>query len=134
MTKASLPKHCLLTKPWQYKHVYSHGKRLHGSYFTFIFTTNELLHDRLGISISGKKLAIKRNRIKRLIKEFYRLNRMFPSCISQKDNGICVDLVVATNKKFEPHGLSDIYEAFSRFLQHAPHLKQPETDTNSSFT
>nr|MBF0222643.1 ribonuclease P protein component [Desulfobulbaceae bacterium] len=122
--KASLPKHCLLTKPWQYNHVYSRGKRVHGNNVTFIYTINELQHDRLGVSISGKKLAIRRNRIKRLIKEFYRLNRTFPSLMASKASGTGVDLVVATSKKFEPRGISDIQSAFSRFIQHTPTLKQ----------
>jgi len=128
--KTSLPKRCLLTKPWEYQHVYSQGKRVRGNNVTFIFTKNELQHDRLGISISGKKLATRRNRIKRLIKEFYRLNRTFPSCMAGKDPGINVDLVVATSKKFEPRGLSDIFTAFSPFLHQTSNLKRTESAFN----
>ena len=124
--KASLPKHCLLTKPWQYNHVYSRGKRVRGSHVTFIFTSNELRHNRLGVSISGKKLATQRNRIKRLIKEFYRLDPNFPSRIVGKGPEIGIDLVVATSKKFDPQGLSDIHTVFSRFLQNTPILKQSD--------
>lgn len=124
--KATLPKSCLLTKPWQYNHVYTHGKRVRGNNVTFIFINNELSHDRLGLSISGKRQATRRNRIKRLIREFYRLDRTFPSSLAHKESGCCVDLVVATGKKFEPQGLGDIHVAFSRFLQHTPPPKHSD--------
>lgn len=125
--KSSLPKTCLLTKPWQYKHVYSHGKRVHGTHVTFIFTKNKLPHDRLGISISGKKLAIRRNRIKRLIKEFYRLNRSFPSELAKQESKCCIDLVVSTSKNFEPHGLCDIQDVFLGLLKRLPPNKHSNT-------
>jgi hypothetical protein len=43
-----------------------------------------------------------------------------------KDPGISIDLVVATSKKFEPRGLSDILNAFTPFLPHTSNLKQTE--------
>jgi len=123
--KESLPKQSLITKPREYQYVYSRGKRVRGKNVTFIYTKNELQHNRLGISINGKKLATRRNRIKRLIKEFYRLNRNFPSCLAGQDSDFTVDLVVATSKKFDPCGLNDILAAFSPFL-HQTNLKRPE--------
>ncbi len=93
MKPHALPKEYLLRKNWEYRHVYSCGKRLHGSGFSLIFTANTLEHNRLGISIHGQlKGSVRRNRIKRIIREFYRLNRDFiaPS----------VDIVFTVRKGF----------------------------------
>jgi ribonuclease P protein component len=51
---------------------------LHGDNFSLIFTPNGQQTNRLGISIHGQlKGSVRRNRIKRIIREFYRLNRTF---------------------------------------------------------
>ena len=120
--KMTLPKESLLTKTWQYNHVYRNGKRLRGKGITLIFIANGNTEDRLGISISGVKLATSRNRTKRIIKEFYRSNRLFPSVVAGKKNP-GVDLIVATNKQFTPVGLHDIESALSPFI-HATRPKQ----------
>jgi ribonuclease P protein component len=71
-----LPKYCLLRKNWEFEAVYRHGKRLHGKGFTIIYLANNRGHNRIGISISRKlKGAVTRNRIKRIFKESFRLNR-----------------------------------------------------------
>ena len=111
--KLPLPKQCLLTKPWQYEHVYAQGKRLRGNGFSLIFFKNSENQNRLGVSVSGMKLAVKRNRIKRLLKEFYRHNRSFPSRVAGiKADSYGVDLVIATNKKFQPRTISEVYTVF----------------------
>jgi ribonuclease P protein component len=56
--------------------VYKKGKRLHGNGFTIIYLMNTFDFSRLGISIHRHiKGAVKRNRIKRIIRESFRLNR-----------------------------------------------------------
>jgi ribonuclease P protein component len=63
-------------KDWEYKQVYGQGIRLHGKGFSLIHCPNTLGRNRLGISISGKiKGSVKRNRMKRIIRESFRLNR-----------------------------------------------------------
>lgn len=112
----TLPKDSLLTKPWQYQEVYRHGRRLRGKGLTLVYRHNDQGRDRLGISVSGQKLAVRRNRIKRLLKEFYRHNRSLPSQVakhSADDRG--VDLVIATNQKFEPRGLAEIQALLGRY-------------------
>ncbi|MBW1805178.1 MAG: ribonuclease P protein component [Deltaproteobacteria bacterium] len=56
------------------------GKRYHSAHFTVIFNENGLDISRLGITASKKTgNAVKRNRIKRYIREFYRLDKeQFP--------------------------------------------------------
>ena len=78
MKPHSLPKHYLITKKGEYNKVYDLGKRLHGENFSLILLPNNKLHNRLGVSIHGQlKGSTKRNRIKRVIKEFFRLNKDF---------------------------------------------------------
>lgn len=72
-----LPKTALLRKPEQYNVVYRHGKRLRGPHFSLIYIENDQGFNRLGISVHGVKKAVSRNRMKRIIREFYRLNRDF---------------------------------------------------------
>jgi ribonuclease P protein component len=63
-------------KGWEYQQVYGQGMRMHGKGFSLIHCRNTLGRNRLGISISGKiKGSVKRNRIKRIIRESFRLNR-----------------------------------------------------------
>jgi len=111
----SLPKKALITKPWQYQHVYRHGRRFCGKDLALIFTHNDLGWDRLGISVGKQKLAVQRNRIKRLVREFYRYHRDLPALVANHSVGsIGVDLVIATNQHFNPRTLNDIQACLER--------------------
>ncbi|NOX25013.1 MAG: ribonuclease P protein component [Deltaproteobacteria bacterium] len=120
----SLTKESLLTKGWQYQHVYRRGHRIRANGFTLIYVSNTVGRNRLGISVSGMKLAVKRNRIKRLIREFYRIHPLFPSAIAgagEIQGGF--DLVVATNSHFVPRGLKHLEPVFLSFLPVGCHLE-----------
>ena len=58
-------------------HVFSNGPRNHGRYFLVVCCVNKLGFARLGIAVSRKvsKKAVVRNRIKRQIRESFRLNK-----------------------------------------------------------
>jgi len=76
MKPHTLPKASLLRKPWEYKKVYRTGKRVQGGNFSLIYAPSDTGENRLGVSIHGRlKGTVRRNRIKRIIKEFYRANR-----------------------------------------------------------
>ena len=65
-----------MRKGWEFEQVYKQGKRLHGAGFSLIYLLSDLGSNRLGISINGKiKGAVKRNRIKRIVRESFRLSR-----------------------------------------------------------
>jgi ribonuclease P protein component len=66
----------LVRKKWEYEKIYRGGKRLHGEGFTLIYRMNPSGTARLGISVHHKiRGAVKRNRIKRLVREAFRLGR-----------------------------------------------------------
>ena len=70
-----LPKKFLLTKPHEYQRVYRQGLRLRGNRINLILLPNNLEYSRLGISVHGEKRAVRRNRLKRIIRETFRLKR-----------------------------------------------------------
>ena len=120
MKPHSLPKHHLITKKGEYNKVYEQGKRLHGEHFSLIFLPNNKLHNRLGISIHGQlKGSANRNRIKRVIKEFFRLNRGF-----LQDGGpegcelAAMDIVFTVRKGFRVENPAALAEAVVNLLEH----------------
>ena len=76
MAQQGLPKSALVRKKWEFEEVYSKGKRLHGDNFTLICMSNSSGSSRLGVSVHRKiRGAVKRNRIKRIIRESFRLEQ-----------------------------------------------------------
>ena len=61
----------------QYRQVFSQRQSVHGKYFSVHVAGNSLGHARLGLTVSRKvsKRAVQRNRIKRQVRESFRLNR-----------------------------------------------------------
>jgi ribonuclease P protein component len=103
MRAKALPKAMLLVKPWQYKVVYDQGKRVRGQNFTLIHLPNRTEGNRLGISIHGVRQAAQRNRIKRIIREFFRHHRGFIEPFS--------DVVFAVRVGFAPDSPREVEAA-----------------------
>ena len=56
------------------------GRRIQNEYFIAVFSPGRHGRSRLGVTVTKKVgRAVKRNRIKRLVREFFRLNRQFLS-------------------------------------------------------
>jgi ribonuclease P protein component len=70
-----LPKDARLRKSAEFRAVYEGGRRFDGRLVTAFVLANHLGQHRLGITASRKmsRLAVKRNRAKRLLREAFRL-------------------------------------------------------------
>jgi ribonuclease P protein component len=66
-----------LLTPSQFQSVFSKPVRFGSSHFTILITPNKQNNNRLGLAIAKKrvKLAVQRNRIKRQVRESFRLNQ-----------------------------------------------------------
>jgi len=120
MKPLSLPKIYLLRNNNEYDKVYRHGKRVHGVNFSLILLPNSLEYNRLGISIHGQlKGATKRNRIKRIIREFFRLDRRFLQEMSSRSRELpSMDMVITVRKGFNLKNLAEFAAAVSTLLDH----------------
>ncbi len=74
MSRVCLPKHAKLLKASDYKQVFDKAIRSSDQYFTVLARPNSLLHARLGMAFTKKrvKLAVARNRLKRISRESFR--------------------------------------------------------------
>ncbi|MGA2330741.1 MAG: ribonuclease P protein component [Syntrophales bacterium] len=76
MERQSFGKHVRISKRRDYLTVYEQGMRSHSEHFTILVCKNEVGISRLGITVSKKVgSSVERNRIRRLVREFFRLNR-----------------------------------------------------------
>lgn len=101
LKRLGLSKQALIRKGWEFERVYSQGKRLHGKGFSLICCANAEGRTRIGISVHGKiRGAVKRNRIKRIIRESFRLHsEQYPEA---------VDVVFAVRPDFSLASPADI--------------------------
>ena len=76
MKKQSFGKTERIRKRTEYGTIYRRGERVHSNSFTVILSPNARGDTRLGVAVN-KRIgnAAKRNRIKRLVREFFRLNK-----------------------------------------------------------
>lgn len=112
MKAQALPKALLLVKPWQYRMVYEQGRRMRGQHFSLIHVPNGATGNRLGISVHGVRQAVQRNRIKRIIREFFRHNREFIEPFS--------DVVFAVRAGFAPNSPREVEAAVQALLARRP--------------
>jgi ribonuclease P protein component len=76
MEKRTFGRHERIFKRKDYTTIYDQGVRRHSKHFTMIACRNQAGARRLGVTVSKKAgSAVQRNRIKRLLREFFRLNK-----------------------------------------------------------
>jgi ribonuclease P protein component len=100
-------------KRQDYLRIYQQGVRIYSERFTIITCRNPSGIRRLGMTVSKKAgNAVQRNRIKRLLREFFRLNK-FRLPASQ-------DIVIIAKKGILPLTYGDVYrELESRLINRA---------------
>ena len=81
MRRARLQKRARLLKASEFKRVFDKAVRSSDQYFTVLARQNDIGIPRLGLAISKKraKLAVTRNRLKRIIRESFR-NKQHELC------------------------------------------------------
>lgn len=72
--KIEMKKINTLKKNYEFKRVLNKGQYYYGKYIQFFIIKNNIKENRIGIAVSSKIAgAVERNRIKRLIRENYRI-------------------------------------------------------------
>lgn len=85
------------------------GKRFSTKNLTIFIKSNDIGIKRLGLSASRKiGSAVKRNRIKRLLRDFFRLNKeIFPASS---------DISISVKQGYNPSGYNNVKEELTGFL------------------
>ena len=107
MVKFSLPKQAKLIKTDDFSSVFNLRKRIATPYLVMRFKPNTLNRPRLGLIVAKKtaKLAVKRNYMRRVLRELFRLNQHdLPA----------VDLVIQAQKVFETADFNRIKQEFEQ--------------------
>lgn len=110
MVKFRLPKQAKLLKTDDFSSVFNLRKRIANTYFVIRFKPNNLNRPRLGLVVGKKtaKLAVHRNYMKRVLREFFRLNQhQLPS----------LDLVVQVQKKFQKTDFVQLKQEFDKLTK-----------------
>ncbi|MEN8200398.1 MAG: ribonuclease P protein component [Thermodesulfobacteriota bacterium] len=110
MPRFKLPKSALVRKGREFDKVYRQGTRRRGNGFSLISCPNDLGYNRIGISIHRKlKGAVRRNRIKRIIRESFRLQRsLYPAG---------ADIVFTVRTDFPLKTPAEISSAVTRLME-----------------
>lgn len=73
----NFPKELKIRKTSQYEEIFGSGKRLRSKHFDILYVQNSVGYSRAGLVVGKKNVrsAVRRNRIKRLIREVFRNNK-----------------------------------------------------------
>ena len=109
MSQFSFEKHERIKKRKDFLKVYEDGVRVNSKNFIVILSRNQAGNKRLGITVTKKVgNAVKRNRIKRLLREFFRLNKeALPDSF---------DIVIIVKKGVTFLTYNDVYEELTALL------------------
>jgi len=104
----------MIKKNYEFKNLFSKGKFYYGDYIHMYIKKGKYSYNKFGIAISKKQgKAVKRNRIKRLIRENY---KNFESKI---DKGTQILIIINKEKNIEEINFKDIENNFLRTLKKA---------------
>ena len=104
----------IIKKNYEFKNLFSKGKFYYGESIHFYIKTTNFYKNKLGIAVSAKQgKAVKRNRIKRLIRENYKE-------IEEKIKpGTQILIVVNRKKDLKEISFYDVQEDFYRTMKKA---------------
>ncbi|MDE5833123.1 MAG: ribonuclease P protein component [Desulfovibrio sp.] len=110
MTSFSFPKESRIRKRAEYLACYEHGKKYHSAHYILFFVEKPGGIPRAGIAVSKKTgKAAARNRVKRILREFFRLNlHRLPGA----------DIVVVAKKDVGRPRLEDARTELGPILEH----------------
>jgi len=99
--------HHRLKSTQNFKCVFATGKKKHNQHFSIYYAKNNLTGPRIGVVVSKRccRYAVGRNRIKRVLKEWFRL---------QKHQIAPVDLVIIARKSTKNMNNHDITSCIER--------------------
>lgn len=104
----------MLKKNYEFKNLFSKGKFYYGKYIHFYIRRNNLSYNKFGVAVSKKQgKAVNRNRIKRLIRENYKI---FEDKI---EKGINILIVINKDKDIRELTFDNIKENFNSTLKKA---------------
>ena len=104
----------MIKKNYEFKNLFSKGKFYYGDFIHMYIKKGNSSYNKFGIAISKKQgKAVKRNRIKRLIRENY---KNFESRI---ENGTQILIIINKEKNIEEINFKDIENNFLRTLKKA---------------
>ena len=103
-----------MKKNYEFKNLFSKGKFYYGQYIHMYIKKTEKNYNKLGIAVSKKQgKAVKRNRIKRLIRENY---KNFENKI---EKGINILIIINKEKNIEAITFNNIESNFYSTLKKA---------------
>lgn len=95
-----------------YDHVFDKAVRSSDRYFTVLARPNKLLHPRLGLAFTKKKvrLAVARNRLKRISRESFRLTQL-------NQNKANIDYIVLAGAQCTKATNQQLFESLEKHWQ-----------------
>ena len=104
----------MIKKNYEFKNLFSKGKFYYGQYVHMYIKRTEKNYNKLGIAVSKKQgKAVKRNKIKRLIRENYKIfeNRI--------EKGLNILIIINKEKDIKEITFKNVEENFYKILKKA---------------
>jgi ribonuclease P protein component len=109
MTDQKFSRKLRLTKRDQFINLFTNAKFKKSENFIVYYKKNDLNFSRLGITLKGKTSSIIRNKLKRIIREWFRKNQ------SSFSDGYDVNVVLKINKLLDLNFIEKVKQELNNF-------------------